>query len=184
MNIFNQPFPCTTSIRIRFFSALGFGLFVFIFLLFFKPYNIGSLPEGRQVILSVTYGGITFGVLFGLSTLILLLTPGFVRDERWTTGKEILYITGYVIVIGFVNYLASPFLSDASRNWRNIFWFQARTAAIAVLPITIYVLIKQNFLLNRFKKEAEDLQKRLDEKNRGGGGQEPPSQSSDPEPLP
>jgi DNA-binding LytR/AlgR family response regulator len=60
-------------------------------------------------------------------------------------------------------------------------WWQTRTAAVAILPIIIYVLIKQNLLLKKFRKQADDLEKKLQDKNQSGGAVPiaPPLNASD-----
>ena len=174
MNIFRQPFPCTLATRERFFTALGFGIFVFAFLLGFKPYQLNELSTEKQIVLCAAYGGITFVCIFILALLLPIILPGLLRDESWSTGDQILYMTCFVIIVGIVNYLASYYLSGSSLTWKNMLWYQVRTASVAILPITIYVLVKQNLLLNKFRSQAQELERKLQEKYQGGGGNTAP----------
>jgi len=169
MNIFNQPFPCNTSFKNRFFTGLGFGVFVSAFLMIFKPFELDTVSSEQLITFGAAYGGITFACIFGIASLVRIIVPGFVRDESWSTGKEILYITGMVMIVGLANFLVAPFLHNSSLNWRNMLWSEGRTFSVAILPITIYVLLKQNLLLNKFRKQAEILEKKLQEKQQGGG---------------
>ncbi|HYC29313.1 MAG TPA: LytTR family DNA-binding domain-containing protein, partial [Chitinophagaceae bacterium] len=46
----------------------------------------------------------------------------------------------------------------------NAIWFQGITLAIAVLPISIYALLRQNQLLHKFSGQAQEIEKKLSEK--------------------
>jgi DNA-binding LytR/AlgR family response regulator len=92
------------------------------------------------------------------------LFPHFFKEATWTTGKQVLHTIVVIVVVGFVNYLLSPLLVDTTYSWRDMFWFQGITLAIAILPVTVFTLWKQNSLLKKFEQQAVVLEKKLKEK--------------------
>lgn len=164
MNILNQKFPCNTSWKSHFFSALGFGLFITVFLLIFKPFHLDTLPTKRLLFLCGMYGLVTFACIFIVALIGPTLFPTFFKEETWTTGKQILIIAIIVMLIGLSNYLLAHSLTGSDQSFRNFLWYQGITLLIGLLPITIFTLLKWNRLLRKFEEQAAALEKRLQEK--------------------
>jgi len=61
-------------------------------------------------------------------------------------------------------YLVSPFFFHAEFNLYRAVWFQGITVVMGIIPVFIFVLLRQNRLLKKFKVEAEQLEKKLQEK--------------------
>ena len=177
MNIFKQSFPYTTSWKSRLKTALGFGLFIAIFLLVFKPYGLMTFPMSRLWFISLVYGFITFGCIFLALILLPVFFPYFFKEEKWTTGKQILHTIVVIVLVGLVNYIFSPFLVDTNYSLRDMLWFQGITLAIALLPVSIFTLLKQNSLLKKFEQQAAVLEKKLKEKPEPVRQQAPPGLS-------
>ncbi len=164
MQIFKQSFPFTSSWKSQLKTALGFGLFVLIFLLVFKPCGLMALPMRWLLVVSISYGCITFSCIFLTLYTLPVLFPHFFREDTWTTGKQIVHTIVVIVLVGLVNYLISPFLVDTTYSWRDMLWFQGITLAIALLPVSVFTLWKQNTLLKKFEQQAMVLEKRLQEK--------------------
>ena len=164
MNIFKQSFPFSSSWKNQLKTALGFGVFVFIFLLVFKPFGLVALPRNWLWVVSISYGGITFTCIFLTLRVLPFLFPSFFNEDKWTTGKQIVHTIAIIVLVGFVNYLVSPLLVDTNYSLRDMLWFQGITLAIALLPVSIYTLWKQNSLLKKFEHQAVELEKKLKEK--------------------
>lgn len=172
MNIFKQSFPYTASWTSKLKIALGFGLFVSVFLLVFKPFGLIAFPMNRLWMAGIGYGLITFGCLFITLIILPVFFPRFFQEDQWTTGKQIIHTTALIVLVGLVNYLFSPWLVDTGYSLRDLLWFQAITLAIALLPVTIFTLWKQNSLLKKFEQQAAELEKKLKEKPDPGKWQE------------
>src|SRR5215831_10421923 len=164
MNIFRQKFPCAVSWKSRLLTALLFGVFIIAFLLAFKPFELDTLPTGRLVFFCSVYGFTTFACIVFVGFIIPKAFPSFYNEETWTTGKQIIVIIGAIILIGSVNYLISPLMTGADLSLGKFLWYQGITVLGGILPVTIYILIRQNSLLMKFEKQASILEKKLQEK--------------------
>lgn len=173
MNIFKQSFPFTSSWKSQLKTALGFGLFVLIFLLVFKPFGLDGLPMNWLLVVSISYGSITFTCIFLTLLILPFFFPSFFNEDKWTTGKQIVHTVAVIVLVGVVNYLVSPFLVDTNYSLRDMLWFQGITLAIALLPVSIFTLWKQNNLLKKFEQQAVVLEKKLKEKLEADKKQEP-----------
>src|SRR5258706_617386 len=151
MNVFQQKFPCNTSWKSHLVTALFFGVFIMVFLLAFKPFQLDTLPTGKLVFFCSIYGFTTFGCIITVALILPKIFPSFFIEENWTTGKQILIITGTVILIGLVNYFISPLMGGSEQSLRKLLWYQGITVLVGLLPITIFTLIKQNSLLKKFE---------------------------------
>ena len=179
MNIFKQSFPYNASSQSHLKTALGFGLFIVIFLLVFKPFGLVAFPMNRLLFISSMYGLITFGCIFLTLILLPIFFPYFFKEDEWTTGKQIVHTTAVIVLVGLVNYLISPLLVDTNYSLHDLLWFQGITLAVALLPVSIFTLLKQNSLLKKFEQQAAVLEKKLKEKLEPDKKQEPPASSSE-----
>jgi hypothetical protein len=164
MNIFKRKFPCENSIANAFQRALIFGIFVLFFLWAFKPFELDSLPGSRLFFVCSMFGLTTFACILFVGIVLPRLFQDLFKDETWTTGKQIILVTGIVMLIGLANYCISPLLFDSSLSLRSLLWYQGITVLVSLLPITMYILFKQNRLLKKFELQASVLEKKLQEK--------------------
>jgi hypothetical protein len=164
MNIFSQPFPHNTSLRSSLLTAVGFGAFISIFLLVFRPFELDKVPAMLLVKSSLIFGLVTFCCIFASNFFLNFFFPHIFSEEKWTTGKQIINMGGIVILVGLVNYLVSPMLFNIRLTWANLFYYQGIAIAVGLLPITIYTLYVQNHWLQQFRQEAAALQKKLEQK--------------------
>lgn len=170
MHFFNQPFPHASDFKSRLLTAAGFGIFIFVFLLIFRPFDMGELPLVKIITSSLILGLVTFLCIFVTNYLIEIIFPGIFAEEKWTLGKQMMNVAFVVLLVGTVNYLLFPRLFSMNTGWPNFFKAQAFTFSIGVFPIIIYTLFRQNRWLLKFRLEAALLQQKLDEKKK-----EPPA---------
>lgn len=164
MNIFRQPFPHNTSWRSSLLTAGGFGAFISLFLLVFRPFELDKVPAMLLVKSSLIFGLVTFCCIFASNFFLNFFFPQIFSEEKWTTGKQIINMAAIVVLVGLVNYLVSPLLFNTKLTWKNIFYYQGIALFVGLLPIVIYTLYVQNHWLYQFKQEAATLQKKLEEK--------------------
>ena len=85
-------------------QAIVFGVFVFGFLYFFKPFGIGTLGD-RFLNATLGFGAVTTLAMVFLNVLLPKVAPKLYREEDWTIGKEILQNGLNVWLIGWLNFL-------------------------------------------------------------------------------
>jgi hypothetical protein len=163
-NLLQQPFPHATDTRSRLLTAGGFGMFIFVFLLTFRPFEMDLLPMAVVLKSSFVFGLATFTCILATNYLIEKIFPAVFTEEKWTTGKQIVNMAVVVLVVGIVNYLLFPLLFRMPLNWSNFFRAQLITVSVGLIPIVIYTLYQQNRWLTRFKEEAALLQVKLEAK--------------------
>lgn len=164
MNIFRQPFPHNTSWQNGLKTAVVFGAFISIFLLVFRPFELDKVSTVLLVKSSVIFGVVTFCCISASNFFLIFFFPQIFREEKWTTGKQIINMAAIVVLVGLVNYLISPLLFDTKLTWKNVFYYQGIAISVGLLPIIIYTLYVQNHWLHQFKQEAASIQKKLEQK--------------------
>ena len=165
LSMLRQPFPLVTSGKGKLRMALFFGGFIFLFLLIFKPFELDTVPLQRLSLIASIYGLITFSCILFTSILLPKLAPGYFREDKWTAARQILHIATVLVLVGLVNYLFSPLFVHTKLTLRDAIWYQGVTLAMGLLPISIFILIRQNQLLKTFREKAKTLEKKLQEKN-------------------
>ncbi|MFN2440768.1 MAG: LytR/AlgR family response regulator transcription factor [Chitinophagaceae bacterium] len=159
-----QPFPYESSLNRKLGMAAFFGLFIFIFLIVFRPFQLDALPWQRLLLIAFVYGSITFICVFGCTTLLPIIFTNYFNEKSWTAGKQIFFIIAVIFVVGLANFSVSPFFVDTQWDFSNAIWFQGITLAIGLIPVSIFILSQQNRLLKKFSGEAEVIEIRLKEK--------------------
>lgn len=159
--LLKQPFPYNPSWRPALGRAAFFGLFIFMFLFVFRPFELDKFNVAKLVFICGAYGFITFACLLSSNLIIPGLFPAWFSERRWTTGRHILYIAFIVIFVGLVNYLFSPLIVGSKLNLRDALWFQGITILVALIPISFYTLYMQTRLLKKYSEQAADLEKKL-----------------------
>ncbi len=165
-NLLDQPFPINIRTARRFVVAGCFGLFISLFLLVFKPFQLDNLEPGWFLFCCIMYGVMTSSCIIIMVVLVPLFFPDFFKEEKWTVRREIIFTTCILFFIGLVNFVLSHFLVETPLSWRNIFWFQFITVAIGITPIVIFILIQQNQQLKKYSTEAASLQSKIAEMNK------------------
>jgi hypothetical protein len=168
-DILKQPFPYDASIGSKVRMAAFFGIFIFAFLMIFKPFELDEFPAEKLALVSFVYGAVTFTCVFLATVIFPVCLPTSFTESAWTTGRQILFTAGVIFFVGLVNYLVSPLMVDTSLSLRDAVWFQGITTAIGILPVSIFILLRQNLLLKKFSGQAEVIEKKLQEKHEGNG---------------
>jgi len=168
-SILRQPYQSSTDPVENLKTALGFGVFVFLFLWIFQPFQI-HLLDRPLIWVTLGFGLVTFGTMVFLNVLIPMVMPGIFREETWTVGKELCSTMVHITVIGFMNFLffsyycVGFFLIDA------VWWFQGVTLAVGIIPVSVIVLLKENRDRRKFEASAAEINKNIqpntDEKHR------------------
>lgn len=165
IKLFQQPFPYDSALSSKVRVAAFFGVFILVFLLAFKPFDLDQFSFTNLIFICSVYGFVTFVCVLLTNVFIPLLSPETFREESWTTGKQILLTAFIIIIVGLGNYLVSPLLVDTSLDLSDAIWFQGITLSIAIFPVVVFILIKQNNLLKKYSRGAEYIEKELQEQS-------------------
>nr|MBI1228655.1 LytTR family transcriptional regulator [Cytophagales bacterium] len=81
-----------------------------------------------------------------------------VKEEQWTTGKEMLLIAGYLVVVGISQFLIRDFIYDNPLNWTMRYLYEEIRNTFLVGILFAFILIPLNFLrLQRNHRSQADL---------------------------
>ena len=156
--IIKQPLPLNLNIVKNIFGSITFGAFVFFFLIIFKPFGLQALSGKVLITVTSGYGLVTTGYLMIHSIIMATV----LHEKNWTVGKEIINTLIIIAMIGLCNYLYHSIYSYQNLILIELAEFQLETLLVSFLPISFITLLRQNILLKRHIKEAEEINRRKD----------------------
>lgn len=157
-----QPYPLNESLKSRLITCFLFGLFVFLFLFIFQPFELSKISRAIFPI-ALGYGMVCFAIMGILNLGIFSALPKYFSENNWTTKKEILWTFFNVLVIGLGNYVYSSLVKITDFSWKNLLLFEAFTIAVALFPVTISILLNQLRLSNKFERQSQQLNEEIEQ---------------------
>ena len=150
VNPFTIPYRENGSFKSKFIAILIFGLFIFLFLYFFKPFGISLLKPLSQLFLSFGFGLITFFILFVYNFLI---EPVVIRN-KWSLGKNILWDILVTSSIGLANFFYVHIVFPQEFSYKYLLFFIWTALLVGSIPVTIKYFITFNRKYKIALKEA------------------------------
>jgi hypothetical protein len=160
-----KPLPFQLSLQSRFLAAASVSLFVFMFLWVFKPFGISGF-SGNITAVCAGYGIVTFISMLAVSVAFPVFFPGLFFEEKWTVSREIIYTLAIITVITAGNVFYSSWIWNTRLSVPDFVNFGIITIAVAVIPVAVISLVKQNILLRRNLKSAARISENLYHKER------------------
>lgn len=162
-----RPYPFDNSWGHWLRASTWGGVFVWLFLFFFKPFGtqIDAGQEWAYFIICLYFGLVTWSV-FMLTGLFCHIFPQFVNEEGWVIGKEILFTIVVVSIIGVGNLLLANQLFQMPLTPRSFWTWQMLTFIVGVLPTTFGVFFGQIKLQKRYVAAAAALNQQVEAHHR------------------
>ncbi len=160
LRILNQPFPINTWRR-YWLRGLSFGLFVFLFLSVFQPFSLNLFPTGQLLFTTSVYGLTTAVVITGGSLLLIRVVAPYIKEERWTLGKQILWNTFLMVCITFANVVVTQWMHNIALPVSWYFTMLKWVLMLGVLPVAFAELITYNHFLRKNILKAEEVTNQL-----------------------
>jgi len=167
MDYLKQTYPLNLNVRFKIRTIILGGLFVLLFFSLFQPFYLSTYDFQTKVIVIGAFVLITIIVLsFNLFVFTKIFTKLFLK-EQWKVYKEIIWITYNIYVIAFGFFLFKIFYGFYEFTVDRILTGTLATIAIGFIPVSIYVLIRQFFILRSDVKTLEQKRKinLINEKN-------------------
>lgn len=155
LSFLNKPYPLIEGNKNKLIVSLAFGFFIFLFLYIFKPFGLSTFTPQKVLYSALALGGITFGIICINLLFLHKIFPSFFNEERWTVGKEILITLIHISLIGLGNFIFGFLVLKMAASWGNLFYLETITLSLAILPISVWTLLKQNALLKKNMQEAQ-----------------------------
>lgn len=163
MGVFQKPFPIETDFLSVFRRSVAFGLFVFLFLLIFQPFGLSEI-EGGIWLYCAGYGLVTTFCMLIFRVMGELVFPEFFEEENWTMGKEVAATMINILLIALGNLLFSVWAGFFVLSATIFLVFLFFTLAVAIFPVSLGALLKQNSLEKRHIKESIEANTAISEK--------------------
>jgi hypothetical protein len=147
-------------------TGLGSGLFVSIFFILFEPLGFSLLPRAPRWTLFIGYGVITTLAIMVNGLLLPRAWPRFFREERWSLGRQILWMGWVTLTIGLGCYLLSGAVCaryGLPSEWVRLRAIVLDTFLIAIFPITVITLANYARLLHRNARVVREANLRLED---------------------
>lgn len=148
MKWLNSPYPLLQKAKNKWLFALFSGLFVFVFLIVFQPFGAGQLEDFKYMFLA----GLGISVFLGVCVTYFILPklfPRFFHPEKWTIGREILFLCCCILIISAFNSLHNYFYWSDIVFYRTFFGFLKITTSIGIFPILGLVFFTERALSKR-----------------------------------
>jgi len=152
-----QPYPSNFG---RFKAVVISSLLVFFLLAVFQPFGLSNIKEHKFVVL-FGYMLVTFLSLSVLSFLLPALWKSYYKESNWTVGKELLNFLFIVLTIGLGNSFYSFLFFSTRMDFITITFYLVVTLLIAIFPMTLFTILRQNRLLSRSLQEVTEINGKL-----------------------
>lgn len=132
------------------------SLFVMLFLFLFQPFGISQIGDvGRKCLFIGGFGLVSFVVLVFDLFVVEYIFSGFFKEKNWCVYKELFWLLCVVSSIGFGNVLYVVLVWGSSLSLANLINFQLLTFAVALFPICLLTIVKQNYFLKMHTTSAK-----------------------------
>ena len=163
----NKPYPLLTSWRTKLLLILGFGIFVFLFLILFQPFGASDIKRSKTLFL------LGFGVSVSLALCICyfilpLIFRSWFDPERWQIKKEILFLFCCFSLVALFNTVHNNVIGQDITNHRTYLEFFGISFAVGMFPLIILIFLVELFLNNRNLAQASQIdERRVEVKSHG-----------------
>ncbi|MCY7351394.1 MAG: LytTR family transcriptional regulator [Cytophagaceae bacterium] len=157
-NILRQPFPHGFgSTRRAVFTALGAGVFIWLFLVFFQPFDINLWKDPNKPWYLLGYGLVTFLSMLLLWIVLPKIVPGWFSEAHWTVGKQILSVLATVLLVALGNIFYSHWAFGQPLNLQGILGFIYVTTAVGLFPAVGITYINYVRNLRRYSQPPQPI---------------------------
>jgi hypothetical protein len=150
-NPFKRPLKDVETTRQRFVSTLMFGLFIFLFLFFFKPFELAQFKLFPRLLITFGFGLVTTFMLFIFN---YLLEPRIKRGN-WTLGKSILWDLLIASSIGVANFFYVNLVFHQPFTFKYLIFFIWAAILVGSIPVTISYIVTFNRIYKSALEKAD-----------------------------
>ena len=153
----STPYYFNPLVKFKLKVGFYFGLFVFIFLYIFKPFNLYSLVDFFLEYTALLGLTTAIGVFFMLYIPALIFKSYF-DEDNWTIGRNIFVILIGIILIGsLLWYFGNLFKNYFGFIGLSYFTFLGYTFLVATIPLVFFVFINEKSVRGKRIKRAREI---------------------------
>lgn len=140
-----SPSHCLMGQRDNLYTAFFIGLFVALFLIFFKPFGLELTDTSSLVSNGISFGLITFAFLSGFYFIVPNVFSNFFEEKNYTFGKDLLAHALMLLMLGITNGIYSKYaFSESTLNYVTIQEMILQTFLIGIFPLTFLTLLEHS----------------------------------------
>lgn len=153
LKLLTQPFPINSALRHGLKISVAISLFVFLFLLYFQPFELESLGHNNLAIIS-GYGAVCLLVIRLNLYFIPRIIPSLFNEDSWKVYHQFLWVLWVVSTVALAKLFFDYYLGMGGLNLQDLISNQIRVLSIAFFPVLIGALFFQTILLKKDLKLA------------------------------
>jgi len=157
LSFLRRPYPAYVYGERVYLSVVFMSLLVFCILFFLEPFQLDELQPSTKLLFSASYGLATLLISAMCIVVAPMVFPAIFDSRRWTVGKEICFLTLMLLLISLANVQVNIWLQDIFFSPRLFLLMTGYTLLIAIVPVTMTVIFKQQLLLRRYQREANEV---------------------------
>lgn len=157
--VLNTPYPFYFRGRTLLQFALIIFLLAFFFNYLFTPFHVN--PDEHKM----DYFWISV-IHSATPVLVLLLMYPFIHfsqaiEEHWTIGKDLLFLSVFLLLIGIGQFLVRDLIYDNPNNWSWGYFREeiGNTFLVGILLVGLIISVNFNRLNARYIREAQELER-------------------------
>ena len=161
IDIFKKPYDLLEHKRFKFLLTFGSAIFVFVFLLIFKPFGLYKLSFSERIYSVALY----FIIGLPIPVLHIYVLQGKLI-KKFTVGITIIWLTWIFLLVSISNFFVNSFLfTNGYLSLINLIALIGVTLIESVIPITLIILLHYSFVLKKRYLRACEMNKDLNKKN-------------------
>lgn len=137
-----------------------FVLFITVFLLLFRPFGLNVYSYERSYII-IGYGLIIWLTVSLNNFLAYRFLPTTFSEKKWTVASQILWTFIQLFITGITCFIYAVAIDAFPQNLLSFAKIELYVLLSSVIPIVMFVLIQQNYLLRQNSRQAAILNKQL-----------------------
>ncbi len=142
--IINQPYMAYTSGRHNTPLVMWSGVFVFIFLAVFKPFEIQNLTTKQWLYYAFLAG---YGFITSFSVLIMIegvgrLLPNVFSEKNWKIKHEVAFVVSLISLITVFNYFYTVLISHLPFSSETFVFMLFATVSVSFFPAVSFVMFR------------------------------------------
>lgn len=153
LNALNKKYPFNDDLKVNLQSFGGISLGIFLFLLFFQPFQLKNPDFNNQNLILAGFGGISLVLLGLLRILIPTFCPKLFVDDRWNYAKELIMNLVFVVL----NSVAFAFYARYVGEIRITFHTAIIIVLISLSAMVILLVINELRRLNSQVNKLNEL---------------------------
>ena len=144
LRILAQEYPAPRPVLKNLIFAVLSGLFITLFLIYFKPFNLHLDTNENNVFQISFFGCITTIVLVFFLYVSPLLLPNLFSDKNWKVGYQIILILLIILVIATFNSIYSIYRNSIPFSWDIYLLMLSRTCVLGIFPTAFITFLDYN----------------------------------------